>query len=117
MASATANLRHGTAADLVREPRTSAPTHPVRYLKAGEYLYQSGEPKEFAYRVEKGALAVFELRIGKPDDFSAQGMIATAMRAVNAIPYVCAAAPGIVSSAELPLTLPHAAFALTPASA
>jgi hypothetical protein len=51
-----------------------------------------------------------ELQIGRPEDFSSQGMLATAMRAVNAIPYVCAAAPGIVSSAELPLTLPRRAF-------
>ena len=31
----------------------------------------------------------------RPDDFSEQGMIATTMRVVNAIPYVCAAAPGL----------------------
>jgi hypothetical protein len=38
-------------------------------------------------------------------------MIATAMRVVNAIPYVCAASPGIVTSADLPATLPRHAFA------
>ena len=37
-------------------------------------------------------------------------MIATAMRVVNAIPYVCDAAPGLVTSAELPPTLPRLAF-------
>lgn len=98
MASATANLRHGTAADLVREPRTSAPTHPVRYLKAGEYLYQSGEPKEFAYRVEKGALAVFERRIGKPGlinvlavhgDYVGLGCLATHTRDARAVVDSC----------------------------
>jgi hypothetical protein len=51
-----------------------------------------------------------ELQVGQREDFSAQGMLATAMRAVNAIPYVCAAPPGIVSSADLPLTLPNRAF-------
>jgi hypothetical protein len=51
-----------------------------------------------------------ELQVGNPDDFSHQGMIATAMRVVNAIPYVCEAKPGIVSSADLPLTLPRDAF-------
>lgn len=51
-----------------------------------------------------------ELRMGHADDFSKQGMLATAMRVVNAIPAVCRAAPGVVSSADLPLTLPVGAF-------
>ncbi len=51
-----------------------------------------------------------ELQLGRPTDFSAQGMIATAMRVVNAIPYVCEAPPGLVTSAELPPTLPRHAF-------
>lgn len=38
------------------------------------------------------------------------GMIATAMRCVNAIPHVVAAPPGLLSSLDLPLTLPVAAF-------
>ncbi|HZR80060.1 MAG TPA: dihydrodipicolinate reductase [Candidatus Binatia bacterium] len=53
-----------------------------------------------------------ELQLGTPADFSQQGMIATAMRVVNAIPYVCAAKPGLLTSAELPLTLPRHAFEL-----
>jgi 2,4-diaminopentanoate dehydrogenase len=53
---------------------------------------------------------VCELQLGRPADFSAQGMIATAMRVVNAIPYVCDAPPGIVTSADLPPTLPRFAF-------
>jgi hypothetical protein len=51
-----------------------------------------------------------ELVLGSPADFSQQGMIATAMRVVNAIPYVHEAKPGIVTSAELPATLPRFAF-------
>ena len=51
-----------------------------------------------------------ELALGGPADFSAQGMIATAMRVVNAIPYVHEAKPGLVTSAELPATLPRSAF-------
>jgi hypothetical protein len=51
-----------------------------------------------------------ELQLGGPTDFSAQGMLATAMRVVNAIPAVCEAPPGIASSAELPPTLPRFAF-------
>jgi hypothetical protein len=52
-----------------------------------------------------------ELVIG-PDAETAsdQGMVATTMRIVNAIPSTCAAAPGLVSSLDLPLTLPRDAF-------
>lgn len=41
---------------------------------------------------------------------SHDGMIATAMRVVNAIPYVCDAPPGLVSALDLPLTLPKGAL-------
>jgi hypothetical protein len=51
-----------------------------------------------------------ELQVGQPDDYSAQGMVATTMRVVNAIPYVCEAPPGLVTSADLPPTLPRHAF-------
>ncbi len=51
-----------------------------------------------------------ELAVGNPEDFSLQGMLATAMRAVNAIPYVCEAAPGLVSALDLPLTAPQGAL-------
>ena len=40
----------------------------------------------------------------------AGAMVATAMRVVNAIPYVVAAQPGLISSVDLPLTIPHGAF-------
>jgi len=40
-------------------------------------------------------------------DFMVLGMIMTAMPAINAIPYVVAAPPGITSYAELPLPLPR----------
>ncbi len=55
-----------------------------------------------------------ELSVGSPADFSVQGMIATAMRVVNAIPAVCAAPPGLVSALDLPLTLPRGVFDLAP---
>jgi 2,4-diaminopentanoate dehydrogenase len=51
-----------------------------------------------------------ELLVGSPADFSEQGMVATTMRVVNAIPHVVAAAPGIVSALDLPLTTPRHAF-------
>ena len=37
-------------------------------------------------------------------------MVATAMRVVNAIPYVVAAQPGLLSSLDIPMTLPHRVF-------
>ena len=50
------------------------------------------------------------LQLGTPETYTHEGMVATTMRVVNAIPYVCDAAPGIVTSLDLPLTLPHHAF-------
>ncbi len=40
----------------------------------------------------------------------AGAMLATAMRVVNAVPYVVDAAPGLLRSLEMPLTLPRHAF-------
>jgi 2,4-diaminopentanoate dehydrogenase len=37
-------------------------------------------------------------------------MVATAMRVLNAVPYVVAAEPGLLSSVDLPLTIPRNAF-------
>jgi hypothetical protein len=37
-------------------------------------------------------------------------MASTAMRVVNAIPYVIDAAPGLLSSLDIPMTLPRNAF-------
>ena len=47
-----------------------------------------------------------DLRVGESGEASAAGMVATAMRVVNAIPHVCASPPGIVTATDLPLTLP-----------
>ncbi len=52
-----------------------------------------------------------ELQMGTPETFVESGLVGTAMRVINAIPYVCEAAPGIVTSADLPVTLPRHAFA------
>ena len=38
-------------------------------------------------------------------------MTATAMRIVNAVPYVVDAEPGLLSSLDLPVTVPVGAFA------
>jgi hypothetical protein len=51
-----------------------------------------------------------ELTVGKPETASDEGMVATTMRLVNAIPYVCDAPAGLATSLDLPLTTPK--FAL-----
>lgn len=45
-----------------------------------------------------------------PEELSYDGYVMTAMRIVNAIPYVCEAAAGIVTIHDLPLTTPSTAF-------
>lgn len=55
-----------------------------------------------------------ELTLGTPEDFTQQGMIATTMRVVNAIPYVCEARPGVLSAMDLPPLLPRHAFDAVP---
>ncbi|MBH0778463.1 NAD(P)H-dependent amine dehydrogenase family protein [Nocardia bovistercoris] len=49
-----------------------------------------------------------ELTFGSTEQESSEhGLIATAMRLVNAIPYVAASAPGLTTSLDLPLTAPR----------
>jgi hypothetical protein len=47
------------------------------------------------------------MTVGEPAAATAGAMVATAMRVVNAVPYVVAAPPGLVSSLDLPLTRPQ----------
>jgi hypothetical protein len=46
----------------------------------------------------------------KPEELAYDGYVMTAMRIVNAIPYVCAAPAGITTFRDLPLTTPSSAF-------
>ena len=63
-------------------------------------------PKGSGYRIEiKGSpsfTAVIEME-GEDGDHNTGGLIATAMRIINAIPAVCAAPPGMLSTVDLPL--------------
>jgi 2,4-diaminopentanoate dehydrogenase len=52
----------------------------------------------------------FEVGSRQGENSSEQGLLATGMRAVNAIPWVCTAAPGIVDALHLPLTTPLGAL-------
>jgi 2,4-diaminopentanoate dehydrogenase len=53
-----------------------------------------------------------ELTLGEAEGQGAgrAAMTSTAMRVVNAIPYVVDAPPGLLSSLDIPMTLPHHAF-------
>jgi 4-hydroxy-tetrahydrodipicolinate reductase len=44
---------------------------------------------------------------GAGGDHNNGGLVATAMRILNAIPAVCAAKPGLVSALDLPLVTAH----------
>jgi hypothetical protein len=70
-------------------------------------------PRDGTYRImiEGNPDLTCELTVGRPETASDDGMVATAMRLVNAIPYVCDAPAGLVSSLDLPLTTPK--FAIT----
>jgi 2,4-diaminopentanoate dehydrogenase len=50
------------------------------------------------------------MSVGDPSAATAGAMVATAMRVVNAVPFVVAARAGLLSSLDLPLTLPRHAL-------
>lgn len=63
--------------------------------------------------VEGDPNIALECNIGdhsKPEELGYDGYLMTVTRIVNAIPYVCAAPPGLTSFRELPLTTPSTAF-------
>jgi len=51
-----------------------------------------------------------EMAAGDPEHSSPGAMVATAMRAVNAVPYLVDAAPGLRTALDLPITAPKGAF-------
>ena len=53
---------------------------------------------------------VCEMAAGDPEHSSPGAMVATAMRAVNAVPYLVDAEPGLLSALDLPITTPKGAF-------
>jgi hypothetical protein len=53
---------------------------------------------------------VCEMAAGDPEHASPGAMVATAMRAVNAVPYLVDAEPGLRTALDLPLTVPKGAF-------
>ncbi|CAN7587394.1 hypothetical protein LJR219_004373 [Phenylobacterium sp. LjRoot219] len=64
-------------------------------------------------RIEGDPNISMECSVGdpdKPEELGYDGYVMTAMRIVNAVPYVCAAPPGITTFRVLPLTTPSNAF-------
>lgn len=47
-------------------PLTQPSVSDLRILGVGDYLFKEAEPRACAYRIEKGAVAVFERRIDRP---------------------------------------------------
>ena len=45
--------------------------------------------------------------VGEDGDENTAGLVATAMRVLNAVPAVCAAPPGVLSTLDLPLVTGH----------
>jgi len=86
---------------VIRMARDVAPEWPTSEHDATYCVAIEGEPD-----VE------VRMTLGEPQGHAAgrSAMAATAMRVVNAIPYVVAAAPGLLSSLDLPLTVPSHAF-------
>lgn len=51
--------------DVVRSD--AAPEAGLRYMAPASCLYQEGDPRTHVYRVEQGAVAVYEKRMGRPN--------------------------------------------------
>jgi len=51
-----------------------------------------------------------DLVMGRPETFSPEGRVATTMLMVNAIPFVCDAPPGLLTSVDLPFSTPRDVF-------
>jgi hypothetical protein len=86
---------------VIRMARGVAPEWPSSDHDASYGVTIEGEP-DMEIRMTLGE--------AKGHQVGAAAMTATAMRVVNAIPYVVAAAPGLLSSLDLPLTVPFHVF-------
>ena len=86
---------------VIRMSRDVAPDWPTSQSDATYRVDINGDPDIHC-----------ELTLGAAEGHAAghAAMAATAMRVVNAIPYVVAAAPGLLSSLDIPTTLPRHVF-------
>ncbi|OHV04962.1 dihydrodipicolinate reductase [Mycobacterium talmoniae] len=86
---------------IIRMARDVAPDWPTSDCDATYRVDIDGEPDIHC-----------AMTLGDPEGHGAGrgAMAATAMRVVNAVPYVVEAAPGLLSSLDLPMTLPRHVF-------
>ena len=86
---------------VIRMARDIAPDWPTSENDATYIVDIDGDP-----------LIQCRLTLGPPEghDAGKAAMTATAMRVVNAVPYVIEAAPGLLSSLDLPVTVPWHVF-------
>lgn len=89
---------------------------PLLRFRANWYLTPDLEPawamRDTGWRVQVHGDAPLDIDIRfpvPPEEWAATSPGLTAHRPVNAVPYVCAAEPGIRTSAELPNIVPHLA--------
>ena len=93
---------------VTRLVRDTAPDWPIGDFDITYRVEIEGDPNisnDMGFTVDDAA----RLGIGSMTS-GAGAMVATAMRVVNAIPFVVDAPPGLVSSLDLPLTVPRTAF-------
>jgi len=67
-------------------------------------------PEGGGYRIEVKGSPSFRVELsmlGEDGDHNTGGLLATAMRLLNAIPAVCAAPPGLLTPFDLPLVTGH----------
>jgi hypothetical protein len=86
---------------VIRMSRDVAPAWPT-----------SDNDATYVVRIEGDPDIDCRLTLGPPEgrDAGEAAMAATAMRVVNAVPFVIDAAPGLLSSLDLPVTLPNQVF-------
>jgi hypothetical protein len=96
----TIGVVHGRDAIIIEHVNRMAPDLGPQWQTAA---------RDGVYRVEiKGDPDIScDMALGDPSFPTAAGMTSTAMRVVNAVHAVVAAPPGLVSSLDLPLTIPQ----------
>ena len=46
--------------------RPDAANSPCQKLEAGKFLYQEGDARDYVFRIEKGAIAIYQRLVGRP---------------------------------------------------
>lgn len=109
VALAVGDVPAGTMAGLRFEVQGIVGGRPAIVVEHVTRLHDSVAPEwphGNGYRIEIKGSPSFTVEVemeGEDGDHNTGGLIATAMRIINAIPHVCAAEPGVLSTLDLPL--------------